>query len=149
MSLTRMRMLRMHALPPHCCALNVIRSIRILLVTDMKTVISRRMWLAMTGLSPTQMPPQRRPNRCAQQHAAAPKATRIDITRCGHAMAVPVPVESGKKSTFPTSHIDSLLSTNEQVQSEGGALLFAHSDWAGYSVFEEAFAIGHAAGGAT
>jgi hypothetical protein len=25
-------------------------------------------------------------------------------------------------------------------------LAFAHADWAGYSVFEEAFALGHAAG---
>jgi hypothetical protein len=27
-----------------------------------------------------------------------------------------------------------------------GPLAYAHSDWAGYSVFEEAFALGHAAG---
>jgi hypothetical protein len=27
-----------------------------------------------------------------------------------------------------------------------GRLTFAHSDWAGYSIFEEAFTLGHVAG---
>ena len=61
----------------------------------------------------------------------AAKATRIDITRYGHAMAVPVPV-TGRN---PYPHL-----------AAAGRLSFAHSDWAGYSVFEEAFTLGHAAG---
>ena len=59
----------------------------------------------------------------------AAKAARIDITRYGHAMAIPMPggsLQSGLAAA--------------------GRLSFAHSDWAGYSVFEEAFTLGHAAG---
>ena len=80
------------------------------------------------------------------------KTTHIDITRYGHAMAIPLPAatpilaESSKKYTFPTSYIDSLLLNTKQMKFSGTGLLFAHSDWAGYSVFEEAFALGHAAG---
>ncbi len=59
----------------------------------------------------------------------AAKATRIDITRYGHAMAVPVPGSS----------------LNPRLAA-AGRLSFAHSDWAGYSVFEEAFTLGHGAG---
>jgi monoamine oxidase len=61
----------------------------------------------------------------------AAKATRIDVTRYGHAMAIPVP-----GAGFATSP-ESLVA---------GRLQFAHSDWAGYSVFEEAFTFGHLAG---
>ena len=61
----------------------------------------------------------------------AAKATRIDITRYGHAMAVPVPATGGNPSVRLAA---------------AGRLSFAHSDWAGYSVFEEAFTLGHAAG---
>jgi hypothetical protein len=39
-----------------------------------------------------------------------------------------------------------LLLKTEQKENPLQPLLFAHSDWAGYSVFEEAFALGHAAG---
>jgi hypothetical protein len=64
----------------------------------------------------------------------AAKATHIDITRYGHAMAVPIPLAGGSTGAgLPPHH-----STDP--------LLFAHSDWAGYSVFEEAFTLGHAAG---
>jgi hypothetical protein len=58
----------------------------------------------------------------------AEKATRIDISRYGHAMAVPVPraVDPPRAKTLSS-----------------GKLNFAHSDWAGYSVFEEAFTLGH------
>jgi len=59
------------------------------------------------------------------------KATRIDITRYGHAMAIPVPDAQGRVGLMPPTQ---------------GRIRFAHSDWAGYSVFEEAFALGHAAG---
>ena len=64
----------------------------------------------------------------AQAHPDLPrKARRVDITRYGHAMAIPVP---GLPLPAPPPV---------------GRLRFAHSDWAGYSVFEEAFAQGHAA----
>ncbi len=56
------------------------------------------------------------------------KTTRMDISRYGHAMAIPVP------QTLDHPHT--------QVLSVG-RLNFAHSDWAGYSVFEEAFTLGH------
>ena len=72
------------------------------------------------------------------------KTLRIDITRHGHAMAVPAP--------GTLRQVDAL-----RTQAERGAadalrfadaprLSFAHADWAGYSVFEEAFTLGHAAG---
>ena len=60
----------------------------------------------------------------------ARKTSRIDITRLGHAMAIPVPLQTGQqRMQVPSIH----------------RLSFAHSDWAGYSVFEEAFTLGHRA----
>jgi predicted NAD/FAD-binding protein len=59
------------------------------------------------------------------------KTTRIDITRYGHAMAIPVPDAQGRAGQVPPAW---------------GRLHFAHSDWASYSVFEEAFTMGHLAG---
>ncbi|MDP2370976.1 NAD(P)-binding protein [Rhodoferax sp.] len=56
------------------------------------------------------------------------KTTRMDITRYGHAMAIPVPRATASAS-------DAMVSI--------GRLNFAHGDWAGYSVFEEAFTQGH------
>jgi monoamine oxidase len=61
----------------------------------------------------------------------ARKTTRMDITRYGHAMAIPVPDAQGRVGQLPPAF---------------GRIRFAHSDWAGYSVFEEAFALGHLAG---
>lgn len=70
----------------------------------------------------------------AQAHADLPGvATQVDITRYGHAMAVPLP---GARSAVPGA----------AMVSAGGPLCFAHSDWSGYSVFEEAFTRGHHAG---
>lgn len=63
------------------------------------------------------------------------RVTQIDITRYGHAMAVPLP---GARTVVPAA----------VVASPGGRLRFAHSDWSGYSVFEEAFTRGHQAGAA-
>jgi monoamine oxidase len=60
-------------------------------------------------------------------------ATRIEITRYGHAMAVPVPGLLGQ------------IGPRDLVIA--GRLVFAHSDWSGYSIFEEAFTRGHLAGG--
>lgn len=61
----------------------------------------------------------------------AAAATRLEITRYGHAMAVPVPqAEPVRAPAVPASD----------------RLLFAHGDWSGYSVFEESFTRGHLAG---
>ena len=58
--------------------------------------------------------------------------TRVEVARYGHAMPVPVP---GALSRLPPPP-------------RAGRLRFAHSDWAGYSIFEEAFTLGHQAGSA-
>jgi len=81
------------------------------------------------------------------------RITRIEITRYGHAMAIPVPgaqaflSQIGQRS--PSSgHF--VLSNGERVTPlptpATARLAFAHSDWSGYSVFEEAFTRGHGAG---
>lgn len=71
----------------------------------------------------------------AHAHPDLPEvATQIDITRYGHAMAVPLP---GTRGAAPAAPV---------VRAAGGLLRFAHSDWSGYSVFEEAFTRGHHAG---
>ena len=62
------------------------------------------------------------------------KLTRIAVTRYGHAMAMPTP--------------GTLRQLSRGAPGAAGRLRFAHSDWAGYSIFEEAFALGHAAGNA-
>jgi hypothetical protein len=62
----------------------------------------------------------------------ARKASRIEVTRYGHAMAMPLPGTLRARPGHAALH--------------GDRLRFAHADWAGYSVFEEAFALGHAAG---
>jgi len=61
-------------------------------------------------------------------------ATRIDITRYGHAMAIPSP------------GLLAALGASERVVA--GRLAFAHGDWSGYSIFEEAFTRGHLAAAA-
>ncbi|MDB5914448.1 MAG: fumarate reductase, partial [Ramlibacter sp.] len=57
--------------------------------------------------------------------------TRVEVARYGHAMPIPVP---GTLAGLPRP-------------APSGRLRFAHSDWAGYSIFEEAFTMGHLAGG--
>jgi predicted NAD/FAD-binding protein len=74
------------------------------------------------------------------------KTTQIDITRYGHAMAIPIPNLSGQIGTQPAYLLPNQLLKKEQSTASNLRLHFAHSDWAGYSVFEEAFAMGHAAG---
>nr|WP_315191545.1 FAD-dependent oxidoreductase [uncultured Albidiferax sp.] len=69
----------------------------------------------------------------------AHKAQRIDITRYGHAMAIPTPAVSSQIG------LQRLFHGREQLQ-KPQRLAYAHSDWAGYSVFEEAFTLGHRAG---
>ena len=74
------------------------------------------------------------------------KTIKIDITRYGHAMAIPAPIIGGKNGLQPAYLLPKQLLIREQKTVSSKRLSFAHSDWAGYSVFEEAFAIGHAAG---
>jgi predicted NAD/FAD-dependent oxidoreductase len=81
----------------------------------------------------------------------AGKVTQLEITRYGHAMAVPVPISEGQMGLQRSSSKRKKLSNKEHFSKEPPLawehLRFAHSDWAGYSIFEEAFAAGHAAGG--
>jgi len=81
----------------------------------------------------------------------APKATRMDITRYGHAMAIPRPSSNGQIGHWPSRNVRKTLSKSEHYPARPvlswERLRFAHADWAGYSVFEEAFTAGHAAGG--
>ncbi len=76
----------------------------------------------------------------------AAKVTRIDLTRYGHAMATPVPGIVGEIGLQPFTDKRGQLSTTYSPVRNHGRLSFAHSDWAGYSVFEEAFTLGHVAG---
>ncbi len=71
------------------------------------------------------------------------KTSRIDITRYGHAMATPVPRNKDEIGVQPPFYIRKQLSKKEQLGITHERLSFAHSDWAGYSVFEEAFTLGH------
>ncbi|MBK6854496.1 MAG: NAD(P)-binding protein [Burkholderiales bacterium] len=64
----------------------------------------------------------------------ASKTARVDLMRYGHAMSIPMPGVRGSAA----------LQALAQVQA--GRLQFAHSDLAGYSVFEEAYTLGVAAG---
>jgi predicted NAD/FAD-dependent oxidoreductase len=73
----------------------------------------------------------------AHAHPDLPaRITRTDLMRYGHAMVIPSP---GTQTL--------LRSLREPLQQRVDRLHFAHSDWSGYSVFEEAFAMGHAVGG--
>jgi predicted NAD/FAD-dependent oxidoreductase len=69
----------------------------------------------------------------------AARVTQMDITRYGHAMAIPVPQINGQIGLQPSWNLRTQLSKSERLR-------FAHSDWSGYSVFEEAFTAGHVAG---
>ena len=73
----------------------------------------------------------------------ATQVTHIDITRYGHAMAVPVPNIEGQIGHQPAPNKHFKLQNSEQFKISHRHLNFAHSDWAGYSVFEEAFTLGH------
>ena len=84
----------------------------------------------------------------------ARRATRVDITRYGHAMAIPTPGLLGVLSQIGLQRPAGLrkpLLNGEHAPwlptPTTARLVFAHSDWSGYSVFEEAFTRGHAAGG--
>ena len=81
------------------------------------------------------------------------RATRVEVTRYGHAMAVPTPglltvLSQIGLSRFPgkRSALSKAEHSSDVPTPATARLLFAHSDWSGYSVFEEAFTRGHAAG---
>ena len=74
------------------------------------------------------------------------KTTRLELTRYGHAMAIPVPSVQGQIGFQPLWNMRKQLSKTERFGLQSGRLRFAHSDWAGYSIFEEAFTLGHQAG---
>ncbi len=73
----------------------------------------------------------------------AAKTTQMDITRYGHAMVMPTPGLLGQMGRQPLQNMLKQLLNQERSNTR---LSFAHSDWAGYSVFEEAFTLGDAAG---
>ncbi|MGB4061993.1 MAG: FAD-dependent oxidoreductase [Burkholderiaceae bacterium] len=81
----------------------------------------------------------------ADLHPAHPelahRVAEVSVARYGHAMAVPTPGFMGKMGAWRSLVFNSSLSKSP-------GLAFAHSDWAGYSVFEEAFAMGHGVGAA-
>ena len=81
------------------------------------------------------------------------RATRVEVTRYGHAMAVPTPGLLTALSQIGLSRLPGKRSALSKAEHSSDVptpatarLLFAHSDWSGYSVFEEAFTRGHAAG---
>ncbi|MEO5669848.1 MAG: hypothetical protein ABIR26_04065, partial [Ramlibacter sp.] len=60
----------------------------------------------------------------------AAKVTRIEVARYGHAMPIPIP---------------GALAAVAAGVPQGVRVAYAHGDWAGYSIFEEAFTAGHRA----
>ena len=83
----------------------------------------------------------------------AQRATRVEVTRYGHAMSIPTPGTleflskiglqrpPGKRKRLSNGEQTRWLPTPTTAR-----LAFAHADWSGYSVFEEAFTRGHGAG---
>lgn len=81
------------------------------------------------------------------------RATHIALTRYGHAMAMPLPGTLNFLSKISPNRLPAKgqkLSKQEYPDSaptpHTNRLWFAHADWSGYSVFEEAFTRGHSAG---
>ena len=81
----------------------------------------------------------------------AAHVTKLEVTRYGHAMAIPVPNSEGQIGLQGPQNVRTQLSKTERIAVDPARswehLRFAHSDWAGYSVFEEAFVAGHTAVG--
>jgi hypothetical protein len=82
------------------------------------------------------------------------RAVQVHITRYGHAMAVPTPEFTHEIGNLRMDLFNSSLLNKERKTlpyaprptPHTARLRFAHSDWSGYSVFEEAFTRGlHAA----
>jgi hypothetical protein len=81
------------------------------------------------------------------------RTQQIQMVRYGHAMAVPLPGNMSRISLQRCIGERYQLFLKEQSAQGGmvvrdGRLLFAHADWSGYSIFEEAFTRGDAAGAA-
>jgi predicted NAD/FAD-dependent oxidoreductase len=74
------------------------------------------------------------------------RAQHISIARYGHAMAVPTPTIIKEIGHSPRYLLNSLLLKKKRYSAfptpVTQRLRFAHSDWSGYSVFEEAFTRG-------
>ena len=79
----------------------------------------------------------------AELHSAHPelasRLANVSVARYGHAMSMPTPGFMKKIGAYRSPIFNSSLY-------KASSLGFAHSDWAGYSVFEEAFSMGHVAG---
>jgi monoamine oxidase len=82
------------------------------------------------------------------------RATHIEVTRYGHAMAIPEPgLGQFLSQIAPTPHKNKggALSNGERFRPlplpTSARVAYAHADWSGYSVLEEAFTRGHTAGG--
>src|SRR5450830_623396 len=81
-------------------------------------------------------------------------AREFSLSRHGHAMAVPVPGVLAHLSRLPLAAAAQAVPGLRQRRTGGGVpaalaqgrVSYAHSDWSGYSVFEEAFTRGHDAG---
>jgi hypothetical protein len=69
---------------------------------------------------------------------------QVSVSRYGHGMVIPTPGLMRRMALW-RSALMGVAPTAAQRQQ--GRLAFAHSDWAGYSVFEEAFTAGHLAAG--
>ena len=90
----------------------------------------------------------------APAHPDLPQRARhIDLTRYGHAMAIPRPGLArflNDLGQYPSKNGRFALSKSGSYPPfpvpRHGRMSFAHSDWSGYSVFEEAFTRGHHAG---
>ena len=81
------------------------------------------------------------------------KTTRVDVMRYGHAMAIPKPCAQTVLSQIGHWRATSARQQLSNAEHLGTTptpstprLHFAHSDWSGYSVFEEAFTRGLYAG---
>jgi monoamine oxidase len=73
------------------------------------------------------------------------RLTRMEITRYGHAMAMPVP-GTMNQPWLRAGHDGHRTRLSEAMTTlAAGRLRFAHSEWSGYSIFEEAFTRGHEA----
>jgi predicted NAD/FAD-dependent oxidoreductase len=97
---------------------------------------------------------QLRDQTLADLSAAHPDITRraqhISIARYGHAMAVPTPQFISQTGSYPAYSLRGALLKKKQYPTfptpATQRLRFAHGDWSGVSVFEEAFTRGlHAA----
>lgn len=101
--------------------------------------------------------PQLRDQALRELSTAHPDITRlaqhISITRYGHAMAVPTPAATAhflsQIGHYPARNLRGVLLNQEQINRypkmstpATQRLRFAHSDWSGVSVFEEAFTRG-------